>query len=142
MQRRMALVLVFSMALAACGSSAEPDGPLVVYSGRSEELVAPLFADFTEETGIEVEVRYAGSSELAATLIAEGDETEADVFFAQDPASLGAVAEMMTVLDDETLGRIDPRFADRGRALGRDVGTGQGRDPQHWVRHRSPPDHR
>jgi iron(III) transport system substrate-binding protein len=96
----------------ACGSGSEPDGPLVVYSGRSEELVASLFASFTEETGIEVEVRYGGSSELAATLIAEGDVTEADVFFAQDPASLGAVAGMMKVLDDGTLGKIDPRFAD------------------------------
>jgi iron(III) transport system substrate-binding protein len=97
----------------ACGSGSESDGPLVVYSGRSEELVAPLFASFTEETGIEVEVRYGGSSELAATLIAEGDETEADVFFAQDPASLGAVAGMLKVLDDETLDKIDPRFTDQ-----------------------------
>lgn len=120
MQRRMALALVISFLVAACGSSAEPDQALVVYSGRGEELVAPLFERFTEETGIELEVRYGGSSELAATLIAEGEQTEADVFFAQDPASLGAVAGMMRVLDDETLGLVDSKFND---VDGRWVGT-------------------
>ncbi|MEX1126424.1 MAG: extracellular solute-binding protein [Acidimicrobiia bacterium] len=121
MQRRVVLALVFLFMIAACGSTgSEPDRPLVVYSGRGEELVAPLFESFTEESGIEVEVRYGGSSELAATLIAEGDETEADVFFAQDPASLGAVAPMMKVLGDETLGLVDPKFNDRD---GRWVGT-------------------
>jgi len=85
----------------------------VVYSGRGEELVAPLLETFTAETGIEVEVRYGGSNELAATLIAEGEETEADVFFAQDPADLGSVAPMMSVLSDETLDLVDPKFRDR-----------------------------
>jgi len=121
LKRSMVLALVFSFVVAACGSSgSEPDRPLVVYSGRGEELVAPLLESFTQETGIEVEVRYGGSSELAATLIAEGEETEADVFFAQDPASLGVVAGMMKVLGDDTLGLTDPKFNDRG---GRWVGT-------------------
>lgn len=114
MKRFLALGLVGAFVVASCGSkTSDGDGPLVVYSGRGEELVASLFEAFTEDTGIEVEVRYGGSSELAATLIAEGEETEADVFFAQDPASLGSVAPMMTVLTDDTLGLVDPRFRDR-----------------------------
>jgi iron(III) transport system substrate-binding protein len=107
--------------LSSCGGSggSDAEGPLVVYSGRGEELVAPLIDQFTTETGIEVEVRYAGSSELAATLLAEGDETEVDVFFAQDPASLGAVAGMMSVLPPETLDLVDPRYRDHdGRWIG------------------------
>lgn len=121
MQRRVVLALVFLFIIAACGSTgSEPDRPLVVYSGRGEELVGPLFASFTDKTGVEVEVRYGGSSELAATLIAEGDATEADVFFAQDPASLGAVAQMMKVLADDTLSLVDSKFNDRG---GHWVGT-------------------
>ncbi len=85
----------------------------MIYSGRAEELVSPLFASFTDQTGIETEIRYGGSSELAATLIAEGDGTNADVFFAQDPASLGTVAPMMKVLDDGTLDLVDKAFNDR-----------------------------
>ncbi|HEY6629146.1 MAG TPA: substrate-binding domain-containing protein, partial [Acidimicrobiia bacterium] len=109
----LGLVAVVGL-ITACGSgSSGSDETLVIYSGRAEELVSPLFARFTEETGIGVEIRYGGSSELAATLIAEGDGTEADVFFAQDPASLGTVDSMMKVLDDATLDLVDPAFNDR-----------------------------
>jgi iron(III) transport system substrate-binding protein len=113
MKALILLVLLGAITVSACDSgTSEGSGPLVVYSGRGEELVAPLFEAFTETTGIEVEVRYGGSSELAATLIAEGEATGADVFFAQDPASLGSVATMMTVLTDDTLGLVDPKFRD------------------------------
>jgi iron(III) transport system substrate-binding protein len=77
-------------------------------------------ADFETSSGIEIEVRYCDSSELAATLLAEGDTTEADVFFAQDPASLGAVTELMAELPESTLGLVDVRYRD---ADGRWVGT-------------------
>ena len=121
MKRLFVFVLIGGLALTGCGGSAGSDaeGPLVVYSGRGEDLVGPIFDDFEAESGIELEVRYAGSNELAATLLAEGEQSEADVFFAQDPASLGAVAGMMSELPVETLALVDPKFQDiNGRWVG------------------------
>ncbi len=78
----------------------------------SENLVAPLMERFKQETGIDVEVRYGGTAELAATILEEGANSPADVFFAQDAGSLGALAEVgrLTVLPDAVLNRVDARF--------------------------------
>jgi iron(III) transport system substrate-binding protein len=113
-------VLLAAAAVAGCGGGDEASGPITVYSGREEELVAPLFEQFTDETGIEVEVRYGDSAELAATIAEEGDNSPADVFFAQDPGSLGAVDAQLGELPKDVLERVDKRFRD---AEGRWVGT-------------------
>jgi iron(III) transport system substrate-binding protein len=112
-------VLLAATVVAGCGGD-EASGPITVYSGREEELVAPLFAKFTDETGIEVDVRYGDSAELAATIAEEGDNSPADVFFAQDPGSLGAVDPQLTELPENILERVSERFRD---AEGRWVGT-------------------
>ena len=67
-------------------------GSLVVYSGRSESLVGPIIEQFEEVTGINVAVKYGGTGEIAATILEEGNNSPADVFFAQDPGGLGVVA--------------------------------------------------
>ena len=87
-------------------------GTLVVYSGRSESLVGPIIAQFTEATGIEVEVRYGSTAEIAATLLEEGANSPADVFFAQDPGGLGAVAKegLFAPLPEETLAKVPAEF--------------------------------
>ncbi|MFQ5949029.1 MAG: extracellular solute-binding protein, partial [Acidimicrobiia bacterium] len=113
------LLLTVTLALAACGGGST--GSLTVYSGRSEELVGPVIDRFEQDTGIDVKVRYAGSTELAATLLEEGDNSPADVFFAQDPASLGAVAGdgLFAQLSNDIMALVPERFADdRGRWVG------------------------
>jgi iron(III) transport system substrate-binding protein len=105
----LGMLITAIVAATGCGGS---DDTLTVYSGREEELVAPLFEMFTEETGIDVEVRYGDSAELAATIAEEGGNSPADVFFAQDPGSLGAVESQLSALPSDVLGRVESRFRD------------------------------
>ncbi len=69
---------------------------LTIYSGREERLVKPLYDRFTRLSGIRLRVRYGDSAELAATIGEEGRNSPADVFFAQDPGSLGGKVLRMT----------------------------------------------
>lgn len=105
---------IASALAAQSGSAAQdsltPSGPLAIYSGRSESLVDPIIRQFGEATGIEAEVKYAGTSHLAATLLEEGINSPADVFFAQDPGGLGVVQHLLSPLPDGVLGRV-PEWA-------------------------------
>jgi iron(III) transport system substrate-binding protein len=104
------------VALAGCGGDdgdgGSDGGKLTIYSGREEELVAPLIEKFEQASGIDAEVRYGDSAELAATILEEGENSPADVFFAQDPGSLGALEEqeLLEELPDEIVDRVDERF--------------------------------
>jgi iron(III) transport system substrate-binding protein len=111
----------------ASTSVSSPSGTITIYSGRDEEFVGSLFEEFTAATGVDADVRYGDSAELAAQILEEGDGSPADVFFAQDAGSLGAVAEagLFTQLSDEILDRVETRFrSDDGLWVGT---SGRGR---------------
>ncbi len=87
---------------------------ITVYSGRSEELVGPILEGYAAETGVDVEVRYGDSTEMAATILEEGQNSPADLFFGQDAGALGALKGegRLQDLPEATLDSVDERFAD------------------------------
>ncbi len=121
---RFFTALTVSLAMAAVlgcaggGAGASP-GELTIYSGRSETLVKPLIEQFSEATGIKTKVKYAGTPQLAATLLEEGANTPADIFFAQDPGGLAAVENLLAPLPAEILKRVpDWAVSSTGRWVG------------------------
>ena len=99
-------------------STASDSGDLVVYSGRSESLVKPIIEQFEAASGINVKVKYGKTGAIAATLLEEGRNSPADIFFAQDPGGLGAVAKagMFQTIDSSTLNKV-PTWAKSKESL-------------------------
>lgn len=120
----LALGAVLAAGCAPAAGASAPE-PLVVYSGRSEALVGPVLDLFEQTTGIPVQVRWGSTAELAATLLEEGEASPADVFYAQDPGGLGALADRLAPLPEELLALAPEAQRD---AAGRWVGiTGRAR---------------
>lgn len=83
----VALTLAAPM-LAACGDD-EPK--LVIYNAQHEPLLEELAPAFTEETGIEVELRNGKDLELSNQLVQEGDASPADVFLTENSPAMSQV---------------------------------------------------
>ena len=107
------VLLLIGMSALAGPITAQESETLTIYSGRNESLIGPLLEQFTEDTGIAVEVLYGGTSAVANQILTEGENSPADVFIAQDGGALGALANegMLMELPSDVLERVaDPAF--------------------------------
>jgi iron(III) transport system substrate-binding protein len=118
-----ALLLLAAVLLAGCGfdtsdtggGSDEPETEgVTLYSGRIPAAIGGAVDGYEARADRDVQVRYADTADLAATLIEEGDASPADVFFAQEPGAISAVAEagLLARLPDDVLAMVAPRFRD------------------------------
>lgn len=109
-------LLIGALASGFAGGGSQAN-TLTIYSGRGESLVGPLVAAFEAETGIDVEVRYGGTSELAVLLAEEGSASPADLFWAQDGGALGAAAAegLFAALPAEIVSTVPAQYRDADR---------------------------
>ena len=91
----------------------------------------PILEQFSEATGIKTRVKYGSTSEIAATILEEGDNSPADIFFAQDPGGLAAVESMFATLPDDVLSIVPANFRSAGRHVDWPVRTRSRRRVQH-----------
>ena len=85
---------------------------LTIYSGRGESLIGPLIQKFQDDTGVEVQVKYAKTSQLALTILEEKDRSPADLFYAQDAGALGLLSanNLNAKISDNLLNKIPSKF--------------------------------
>jgi iron(III) transport system substrate-binding protein len=112
-------------ALAVVGGAATAPAQttsLTIYSGRDAAFVQPIMDRFSKETGITLNVRYASSAALATALVEEGQRSPADVYWSQEPGTLGLVAArgLLARLPQAVVGKVPARFSTPSR---RWVGT-------------------
>ena len=90
----LAGVVAGAALLAGCGVTPASGGDdvLRIFSARTYGAEA-AYAQFTAETGIEVEFLNGSDAELRERLQAEGDDTGADVYLTVDAANLSLAAE-------------------------------------------------
>jgi iron(III) transport system substrate-binding protein len=125
-----ALLVFAAVVISGCGFSTEDNGGgsnepetegITLYSGRIPAAIGPAVDSYEAEADRDVQVRFAETADLAATLVEEGDASPADVFFAQEPGAIAAVAEagLLTKLPQDIVERVPPRFRDpEGRWVG------------------------
>ncbi len=95
------------------------EGELSIYSGRGEFLVGNLLSyieDLYDDFSFSPQPRYGNSTELANTIVTEGDGTSADVFFSVDAGSLGMLADegRTRTLSDDLLEMVGEEFRTDG----------------------------
>ena len=108
--------LAGAVLVAACGGDESPTeangtlgaapvtGTVTVYTGRHYGI-EPVFDEFTAATGIEVRFTTGNDPELRERLIAEGDNTPADLLMAADAANieLASNADVLAAVESTVL---------------------------------------
>ena len=116
MKRLLALALACVLGFTALGcQQAEPE-ELVIYSGRSQALVDSLVEMYRQQTDATVSIRYGTDAQLLSALQEEGDQSPADVFWANTTGALGNAIEndLLTTVPDSLANR-PARFTPSGQ---------------------------
>ena len=109
----LACLLAAPLALSACGGDAEagfePDPEaLQIYSSQHRDVTEAWAEAFTEQTGIETQVREGQDSSMGHMIVEEGEASPADLFLTENSPAMTVVerAGMLAPVDDATLSQV------------------------------------
>ncbi len=110
-----AVVVALALIAGACGgddddgASGDDASVVTVYTGRHYGI-EPVFDEFTEATGIEIRFTTGSDPELRERLLAEGENTPADVVMTADAANieLSSAEGLLAPVDSDALADAIP----------------------------------
>ena len=91
-------------------SCAKDSSELTVYTSRQPQLIEPIVEQFTNETGIKVNLLSGNAQELMERIDIEGEDSSADIFMTVDAGVLWQAAErdILAKIDSEILNENIP----------------------------------
>ena len=91
-------------------SCAKDSSELTVYTSRQPQLIEPIVEQFTNETGIKVNLLSGNAQELMERIDIEGENSPADIFMTVDAGVLWQAAErdILAKIDSEILNENIP----------------------------------
>ena len=91
-------------------SCAKDSSELTVYTSRQPQLIEPIVKQFTNETGIKVNLLSGNAQELMERIDIEGEDSPADIFMTVDAGVLWQAAErdILAKIDSEILNENIP----------------------------------
>ena len=91
-------------------SCAKDPNELTVYTSRQPQLIEPIVEQFTNETGIKVNLLSGNAQELMERIDIEGEDSPADIFMTVDAGVLWQAAErdILAKIDSEILNENIP----------------------------------
>jgi iron(III) transport system substrate-binding protein len=114
------LMLSATLLLSACGS-VKGGSVLTVYSGQHEQTTARLVAAFERQTAVKVDLRSADEATLGNQIEQEGQNSPADVFYAENTPVLEALSKqgLFATVRPTTLAAVPHRYdSAQGRWVG------------------------
>ena len=110
---RLVAALPIVLAVIAAPANAQDDDGIVVYNAQHETLAKEWTDAFTAETGIKVTLRKGADLEFANQIVAEGDQSPADVFLTENSPAMDLVnaAGMFAPVDPDTLAQVPAAFS-------------------------------
>ena len=91
-------------------SCAKDSSELTVYTSRQPQLIEPIVEQFTNDTGIKVNLLSGNAQELMERIDIEGEDSSADIFMTVDAGVLWQAAErdILAKIDSEILNENIP----------------------------------
>ena len=91
-------------------SCAKDSSELTVYTSRQPQLIEPILEQFTNETGIKVNLLSGNAQELMERIDIEGEDSPADIFMTVDAGVLWQAADrdILAKIDSEILNENIP----------------------------------
>lgn len=115
---KIVLMSLLVLSLAACSGKKEEDksqgsDTLTVYSPHPAETINLVVKEFTQKTGIKVDVVAAGTGELLKRVEAEDGKPLGDVLWGGGAESLASYTDYFEAYESPELKNIDPQYYDK-----------------------------